>query len=665
MRLLYLTVVVLSIVRICRPCSWPAVDVLFILDSTANVGPDNHDLMKTFVTNVVDSMNIGSTDSRVAVAQFTPMARIELSLAHGISRINLLKEEIMNIPYEPCFSKNDEKKCQPVASINSLAKQGLSSADGNRQWVADVVVVISSALFSIPELNENEVLLHPTSPIHAFFITVGGSSALYGDLQSSATNVRLSAIDFAALDDLVAPLCESANDFIGECPCRIVVAMTSQHEGGKVPDLSWWNYLNWNKTKCIKTNEAQTVSWMQSCNLRETSASAFLGGSTCLILLISLVVAFIVILLMMACSLYSYRKECNETKERLRKRDNEIKRQYEYYRKQLETERQRGVGGQTGQEATTTGQAKLETSIVHHHYHQDQSQSRENLNQSSTSLARSPKKKIKSTTAVPSRVTHPNTIESGADSQDYDSEAYSSDEEVSEADSVQRAVSNLPDGHPARTLPPVDLLFLVDSSSSIGLTNFESVKNFLITFLDNVDIAPGRSRAATIIFDKEPTVYFNFDRFYSHNTIKKALSKLPYRGGPTFLAKALNFAAGILWQEQNMKSGKYRKHKLMPTPKHDRLQVMIIVSDGYSEDSVVKAATQMHDRLRVKIAAVVTKSFNKERMVPITRFDGSVFTQDQKEALSLWMWRQQKLWNENYGSYIKREKSLPLSTSRA
>ncbi|KAK0413373.1 hypothetical protein QR680_006765 [Steinernema hermaphroditum] len=615
MRLLYLTVVVLSIVRICRPCSWPAVDVLFILDSTANVGPDNHDLMKTFVTNVVDSMNIGSTDSRVAVAQFTPMARIELSLAHGISRINLLKEEIMNIPYEPCFSKNDEKKCQPVASINSLAKQGLSSADGNRQWVADVVVVISSALFSIPELNENEVLLHPTSPIHAFFITVGGSSALYGDLQSSATNVRLSAIDFAALDDLVAPLCESANDFIG--------------------------------------------------NLRETSASAFLGGSTCLILLISLVVAFIVILLMMACSLYSYRKECNETKERLRKRDNEIKRQYEYYRKQLETERQRGVGGQTGQEATTTGQAKLETSIVHHHYHQDQSQSRENLNQSSTSLARSPKKKIKSTTAVPSRVTHPNTIESGADSQDYDSEAYSSDEEVSEADSVQRAVSNLPDGHPARTLPPVDLLFLVDSSSSIGLTNFESVKNFLITFLDNVDIAPGRSRAATIIFDKEPTVYFNFDRFYSHNTIKKALSKLPYRGGPTFLAKALNFAAGILWQEQNMKSGKYRKHKLMPTPKHDRLQVMIIVSDGYSEDSVVKAATQMHDRLRVKIAAVVTKSFNKERMVPITRFDGSVFTQDQKEALSLWMWRQQKLWNENYGSYIKREKSLPLSTSRA
>uniref|UniRef100_A0A1I7ZCJ7 VWFA domain-containing protein n=1 Tax=Steinernema glaseri TaxID=37863 RepID=A0A1I7ZCJ7_9BILA len=629
MRLLPWTMVLLSIVDVASACAWPSVDILFVLDSTANVGPANHELMKKFVANVVDSLDFEGADSRVAVAQFTPQARTELSLAHGISRTSILKEEIMvgshqvspvqghlqNIPYEPCFSKDDEKRCLPTASINSLAREGLASAEGNRQWVPDVVVVISSALFSIPELNDNELLLHPASPMHAFFITVGGSSALYGDLQSSATNVRLSAVDFGVLDDLVAPLCESANDFVG--------------------------------------------------TLRETSATSFLGGSTCLIVLIALVVGFLVLLLMMACSLYSYRKECKETKERLKKRENDIKRQYEYYRR-LE-ERQRGgatqdVSGMGG----TSGQAKPETSIVHHHYHNDHSQGRNveagTLNQSGTSAKRSPKKKAR---AGASRVSHPNRIESGADSQEGDSEAYSSDEEVSESDSIQRAVSNLPEGHPARTLPPVDLLFLVDSSSSIGLNNFETVKNFINSFLDNVDIAPGRSRVATIIFDKEPTVYFNFDRFYSHNTIKRAISKLPYRGGPTFLAKALNFAAGILWQEQNMKSGRYRKHKLMPTPKHDRLQVMVIVSDGYSEDSVAKAATQMHDRLRVKIAAVVTKSFNKERMVPITRFDGSVFTQDQKEALSLWMWRQQKLWNENYGNYIRREKSLPLSTARA
>lgn len=39
------------------------------------------------------------------------------------------------------------------------------------------------------------------------------------------------------------------------------------------------------------------------------------------------------------------------------------------------------------------------------------------------------------------------------------------------------------------------------------------------------------------------------------------------------LAKALSFAAGLLYREQNMKDVKKRKHKLMPTPRHDRLQV--------------------------------------------------------------------------------------------
>lgn len=40
------------------------------------------------------------------------------------------------------------------------------------------------------------------------------------------------------------------------------------------------------------------------------------------------------------------------------------------------------------------------------------------------------------------------------------------------------------------------------------------------------------------------------------------------------LAKALSFAAGVLYNEQNMKEAK-KRHKLMPTPRHDRLQVSV------------------------------------------------------------------------------------------
>ena len=49
--------------------------------------------------------------------------------------------------------------------------------------------------------------------------------------------------------------------------------------------------------------------------------------------------------------------------------------------------------------------------------------------------------------------------------------------------------------------------------------------------------------------------------------------------------------------------------------------------------------------------------------VPLTRFDGAVFTLDQIEALNLWLWRTQRLWNENYAGYMERERSFTLNNA--
>ncbi|CAD5232009.1 unnamed protein product [Bursaphelenchus xylophilus] len=211
--------------------------------------------------------------------------------------------------------------------------------------------------------------------------------------------------------------------------------------------------------------------------------------------------------------------------------------------------------------------------------------------------------------------------------------------------------------HPIRVLPPVDVLLLVDSSSSIDLNSFNQVKQVLRSFVADIDIAPSRSRVAVIMFAAEPKVYFGFERYYSVRSVRTALRRMPYLGGPTFLAKALSFAAGVLYQEQNMKRVRHR-HRLMPTPRHDRPQVMVVVSDGISDDAFDQEVTHLHERLMVRIAALVTKSFNRERMVPVTRYAGSVFTLDQKEALSIWLWRTQRMWNENFRSYVEREKSF-------
>lgn len=172
-----------------------------------------------------------------------------------------------------------------------------------------------------------------------------------------------------------------------------------------------------------------------------------------------------------------------------------------------------------------------------------------------------------------------------------------------------------------------------------------------------VKVTPGRSRVATILFASEPSVYFDFHRFYSHQAVRNALYRMPYFGGGTMLAKALSFAAGVLWQEQNMKRVAHQL-KSLPTPKHDRLQVMVVVSDGISDDDFTSQAAHLHERMLVKIAAVTTRQLNKAKLRPLARHDGAIFTMNEREALSIWLWNAQKHWNDNYGAYVERERTF-------
>ncbi|PIO75380.1 von Willebrand factor type A domain protein, partial [Teladorsagia circumcincta] len=151
------------------------------------------------------------------------------------------------------------------------------------------------------------------------------------------------------------------------------------------------------------------------------------------------------------------------------------------------------------------------------------------------------------------------------------SEEDSSDGATDDSGYVART-GHLPSNHPARQLPPIDLLFLVDSSSSIGITNFEAIKTNIINVLEDVDIGPGRSRIAVVQYALQPSVVFGFDKYYSLKSVQRGVERMSYTGGATMLAKALSFAAGLLYREQNMRDVKKRKHKLMPTPRHDRLQ---------------------------------------------------------------------------------------------
>ncbi|ULT90200.1 hypothetical protein L3Y34_008512 [Caenorhabditis briggsae] len=365
----------------------------------------------------------------------------------------------------------------------------------------------------------------------------------------------------------------------------------------------------------------------QSVNgyIKGTSTTRF--GPLCWIIIGAILLFALILVALLLYAIYNYNEENRRLRHRISESERLLRKQNEYFTSQLHSEMQKQIAN---------GEKHAEEMKKQQDMIQSQDNSKEEGEEDNQSSG-----------------TSESILSSGSDI---------TDSTETDLEELNRR-THLPRDHPARKLPPIDLMFLVDTSSSIGINNFDIQKNFICEILKDVDVAPGRSRISMVQYAQDPSVVFGFDQYYSYESVRRGVMRLSYTGGATMLSKALAFAGGIMYHEQNLKKTT-KRHQFLPTPKHDRLQVLCLVSDGYSDDSADKESVNLHDRLHVKIFAVVTRSFNKDKLVPITRFDGSVFTVHQRESVAIWLWRQQRIWAEHYSAFIEKEKKRAERSAR-
>ncbi|CAI2354577.1 unnamed protein product [Caenorhabditis sp. 36 PRJEB53466] len=618
----YYVALLFELVTVSFECVWPEVDALFIVDSTPQVTSFQHRAEIDFLRQVMSTMTMSS--SKVSMAQFTPWSRVEWSLANA----SYPESRVQEMPYCPC-----EANTCPTTSINALARSAMTPA--NRKSVPDVILVISNSYQPLLEVLPNEPLISPTSPLHVFYVVIGSNMHITR-FEPSAHTVGIKVTDFEYLPHLVNPLCQSVNGYI-----------------------------------------------------RGTSTTRF--GPLCWIIIAAILLFSIVLASLLAYAIYNYHEENRRLKHRLSESEKSLRKQNEYFTSQLHSEMQKQImNGEKHAEEIKKQQdvmqaqfdrqldmayqqgAKIQILPVQQNHQMEPigkvpstSQTHDLLfpgggrrDSGIASPPRSPKNVEVQVTPIPTPRANKNEEKEKEKEEEERTETSSGSEltesSIEDLEELNRR-THLPRDHPARKLPPIDLMFLVDTSSSIGINNFDIQKNFICEILKDVDISPGRSRVAMVQYAQDPTVVFGFDQFYSFESVRKGVMRLSYTGGATMLSKALAFAGGIMYHEQNLKKP-HKKHQYLPTPKHDRLQILCLVSDGYSDDNADKESVHLHDRLHVKIFAVVTRSFNKDKLVPITRFDGSVFTVHQRESIAIWLWRQQRIWAENYSAFIEKEK---------
>uniref|UniRef100_A0A8D2IGB8 VWFA domain-containing protein n=1 Tax=Urocitellus parryii TaxID=9999 RepID=A0A8D2IGB8_UROPR len=152
-------------------------------------------------------------------------------------------------------------------------------------------------------------------------------------------------------------------------------------------------------------------------------------------------------------------------------------------------------------------------------------------------------------------------------------------------DTLAKAAQPVDPVSPAcREVALADIVFLVDSSTSIGPQNFQKVKNFLYSIVLGLDISSDRVQVALAQYNDNIFPAFQLNQYPLKSVVLEHIQNLPYRTGGTNTGSALEFIRTNYLTE----SGGSRAKDRVP-------QIVILVTDGESNDEVQDAADQLKE----------------------------------------------------------------------
>lgn len=145
-----------------------------------------------------------------------------------------------------------------------------------------------------------------------------------------------------------------------------------------------------------------------------------------------------------------------------------------------------------------------------------------------------------------------------------------------------------------------DLVFLVDGSASIGLKNFQQIREFLMSVVKNFEIAPNKVRVGMVQFSDTPKTEFFLNTYEEKQEILDYIKNLPYKTGGTYTGDALKF----LLKNHFVEAAGSRANQMVP-------QIAFVITDGSSQDEVEPHAQELRQK-GVKVYAIGIKDADEK-----------------------------------------------------
>uniref|UniRef100_A0AAV2IUW1 Collagen alpha-1(VII) chain-like n=1 Tax=Knipowitschia caucasica TaxID=637954 RepID=A0AAV2IUW1_KNICA len=120
-----------------------------------------------------------------------------------------------------------------------------------------------------------------------------------------------------------------------------------------------------------------------------------------------------------------------------------------------------------------------------------------------------------------------------------------------------------------------DVVFLVDESSSIGIDNFNRIKDFIFRAVTYFPfIGPQGTQIAVVHYSDDPRIEFRLSDNKDRSSLLRALQALPYRGGNTKTGKGIGYVLQELFQESL-------------GMRQNAPHVLVLITDGRAQDDVL------------------------------------------------------------------------------
>ncbi|KAK1791235.1 hypothetical protein P4O66_013255, partial [Electrophorus voltai] len=168
-----------------------------------------------------------------------------------------------------------------------------------------------------------------------------------------------------------------------------------------------------------------------------------------------------------------------------------------------------------------------------------------------------------------------------------------------------------------------DIVFLVDGSASIGLSNFQQIRDFLSSLVSNFDIAPNKVRIGLVQFSDTPRTEFYLKTYENKQQILDYIRQLPYKTGGTNTGLGLEFLLKSHFVEEAGSRAKWN----VP-------QISVVITDGNSQDEVEPHAQELRQK-GIKLYAIGIKDADEKLLKQIANqpYDQYVYSVSDFTAL--------------------------------